>query len=73
LDSPAPAVGPSIHPEPWREQAEGARGILGDVAENRDFTFLIHEMEISMAEIARHVVVCGSAIVKAIQNMESAA
>jgi len=44
-----------------------------DVAENRDFTFLIHEMEIPMAEIARHVVVFGSAIVKAIQNMESAA
>jgi len=62
----------------WRAQGDSnARPadseILGDVAENRDFTFLIHEMEISMAEIAKHVVVCGSAIVKAIQNMESAA
>ena len=28
---------------------------LGDVAENRDFISLSHEMEIPMAEIARHV------------------
>ena len=28
---------------------------LGDVAEKRDFTSLSHEMEIPMAEIARHV------------------
>jgi hypothetical protein len=46
--------------------------VLGDVAENRDFTSLSHEMEIPMAEIARHVGGCGSAVVKAIQKMESA-
>jgi len=28
---------------------------LGDVAENRDFISLSHEMEMPMAEIARHV------------------
>ena len=44
----------------------------GDVAENRDFISLSHEMEIPMAEIARHVGVCGSAVIKAIQKMESA-
>ena len=33
---------------------------------------LSHEMGIPMAEIARHVGVCGSAVVKAIQKMESA-
>ncbi len=32
---------------------------------------LCHEMGIPMAEIARHVGVCGSAILKAIQRMES--
>ena len=45
---------------------------LGDVAENRDFISLSDEMEIPMAEIARHVGVCGSAVIKAIQKMESA-
>jgi REP element-mobilizing transposase RayT len=33
---------------------------------------LSHELGISMAEIARHVGVCGSAVIKAIQKMESA-
>jgi GTP-sensing pleiotropic transcriptional regulator CodY len=45
---------------------------LRDVAENRDFISLSHEMEIPMAEIARHVGGCGSVVVKAIQKMESA-
>jgi hypothetical protein len=44
----------------------------GDVDENRDFISLSHEMEIPMAEIARHVGGCGSAVAKAIQKMESA-
>jgi hypothetical protein len=42
----------------------------GDVAENRDFISLSHEMEIPMAEIAGHVGVCGS-VVKVTQKMES--
>ena len=33
---------------------------------------LSHELGIPMAEIARHVGVCGSAVIKAIQKMESA-
>jgi GTP-sensing pleiotropic transcriptional regulator CodY len=33
---------------------------------------LNHELGIPMAEIARHVGVCGSAVIKAIQKMESA-
>jgi hypothetical protein len=33
----------------------GYLGRQGDVAENRDFISLSHEMEIPMAEIARHV------------------
>jgi predicted regulator of amino acid metabolism with ACT domain len=44
----------------------------GDVDENRDFISLSHEMEVPMAEIARHVGVCGLAVVKAIRKIESA-
>ena len=36
-------------------EAIAIRKNLGDVAENRDFISLSHEMEIPMAEIARHV------------------
>jgi hypothetical protein len=41
----------------------------GDVDENSHFKSLCRG--IPMAEIARHVGVCGSAVVKAIQKMES--
>jgi hypothetical protein len=43
---------------------------LGDIAENHNSISLSHETEIQMAGIARHMGVCGSAVVKAVQKME---
>jgi hypothetical protein len=44
---------------------------LGDIAENHNSISLSHETEIQMAGIARHMGVCGSSVVKAVQKMES--